>query len=453
MSLLSCRALTAGLALACTLFTASVKSAEYLRSESTAPTSLDQVQTPLDAALKEDKKPQQSTRLGRFNRHIENTPKWLSDASLDFKLRTYDFKRINQNDSINQASALGGEIGMLSGKFAGFARLGLSYYYSGALSAPEDSGNTGLLTSDQQNLSVLGKAYLLLGDEKKIAARLYRQTLDLPYVNKHDSRMVPATYEAYLLGRKSSGRDFVLGHITKMKKQNSNQFEPMSVLAGALNSNQGLSIAGIKGDFSNNASLGVFNYYGWDTYSTSYVESNWLSPFLRKFDLSSSIQYTDQRSVGEALIGRFSTHSAGFTVSGGRDGRLLELAYTQNAKGGLIRSPWGGSALYNSMMLQNFNRAGEKAIHLGVSLASAHGRFKSWSGFANITAGWDAINSSTGTELPNLIEYDITLDYKPQSKPALNGFWLRLRGAYADFDDDTRRWNIRFILNYPFKLL
>ena len=429
------------------------RSAEYLRSQNTAPTSVEQVETPLDAALSAEKAEGKGARIGSLNTSIQNQPAWLRDTTLGFKLRAYDFKRVNQSDSINEATTLGGELALVTGKFAGLVRVGLSYYYSGALQASDGRGNTGLLSNDQQNLSTLGKAYVLIGDESRLAARLYRQSLDLPFVNKKDSRMIPNTHEGYLLGRKSSKRDFVLGHITKMKKRNSEQFVPMSVVAGATNSNQGLSLAGLKGKFGNGTSLGAFNYYGWDTFNTTYVETNWLSPFLGKYSATSSIQYTDQHSVGDELLGNFATRSAGLTVSGGRDGRIFELAYTQTGKGGLIRRPWGGSPLYNTMMLQDFGRAGEKSLRLGVSLSGAKLGRKAWSSFANISGGWDAINASSGAALPNLIEYDLTLDYKPDEAFKSNGLWLRLRGAYADFDDGTARWNVRFIINYPVNIL
>ncbi len=445
--------LTGIVALVSLIFISEAKSAEYLRAQNTAPTRLEQIETPLDAALSEEKPEREGIRIGALNTTLKDQPAWLRNATLGFKVRAYDFKRVNQNDSINQAATLGGEFSMVTGEFAGSARIGLSYYYSGALDAPEDKGNTGLLTIDQQNLSTLGKAYVLVGDEKRLAARLYRQSLDLPFVNKHDSRMIPNTHEAYLLGRKSSGRDFVIGHITKMKKEDSEQFIPMSELAGALNSNKGVSVAALKGKFDDKTTLGGFNYYGWDTFNTAYIETNWLSPFLSRFGATSSIQYTDQRSVGEALLGDFDTHSTGLTISGGRDGRLLELAYTQTATGGLIRTPWGGSPLYNTMMLQNFQRAGEKSLRVGISLSGANKGQQAWSSFINVSHGWNAIHADSGAKLPDVIEYDVTLDYKPDATHRTNGLWVRLRGAYADFDDGTARWNVRVILNYPVNIL
>jgi hypothetical protein len=91
-------------------------------------------------------------------------------------------------------------------------------------------------------------------------------------------------------------------------------------------------------------------------------------------------------------------------------------------------------------------------LRIGASLSSPGGK-SGWSGFANITTGWDAINATTGEQLPDLVEYDLTLDYKPSGQISLAGLWMRLRAAYADFDDGSERWNVRVIINYPLDLL
>lgn len=149
--------------------------------------------------------------------------------------------------------------------------------------------------------------------------------------------------------------------------------------------------------------------------------------------------------MGDELAGRFNTHSFGFGLNGGRNGLIMNLAYTQIGTGGLLRSPWGGTPLYNSMMLQNFNRAGERALRLGLSLKGSSG----WSGFMNIASGRKAINANSGEQLPNVIESDFTLDYKAGTGTPAEGLWIRLRAGYADFEDGGDRWNARVILNYP----
>lgn len=53
---------------------------------------------------------------------------------------------------------------------------------------------------------------------------------------------------------------------------------------------------------------------------------------------------------------------------------------------------------------------------------------------------------------PDVDEVDLTLDYRPKSG-ILEGLWVRLRGAWADFDDGASAWNARLIVNYSMPLL
>jgi hypothetical protein len=426
-------------------------SAEYIQSENTAPRSAEEIETPLDAALKKDKKKIRRLLLGELKRRLEKQPAWLRDAELDFNSRSYYLKRVNRDESINEALALGGELAFKTGRFARIARLGLSYYLSYGLYTPEDRGGTGLLGPNQENLAVLGRAYLQLGDLNRFGGRLYRQTLALPYVNKDDGRMIPNTHEAYNLGRLGTGRDFVVGHITKIKKKDSETFIPMSEAAGAPGTDKGVTVTGLKLDLGDDTTFGAFNLYGWDTFNTAYVEGNWVDPLLRRYGLKASVQLTDQRSVGDELVGKFNTNSFGVAVAGSRHGVVLKLAYTQTDEGSGIRSPWGGIPLYNSVMLESFNRAGEKSARLSLSWSDLRGK-QAWSGFLNIVTGWDAVDVATGEALSDVMEYDLTVDYKPRAGPARD-LWFRLRGAYADFEDGSDRWNVRVILNYPLHLL
>jgi len=280
---------------------------------------------------------------------------------------------------------------------------------------------------------------------------LYRQTLDLPYINKKDSRMIPITHEAYLAGSGRSGPGFFVGHIREIKKTDAQIFVPMSVAAGAIGTDKGVTVAGFKRVLGEDTNIGAFNNYGWDTFNTAYVEGGWVDPLAQLLGVTVSAQFTDQRSVGDELAGNFNTNSFGLSLAGDYQGMLLALAYTKNSDGGAILSPWGGSSLYNSMMLEDFNRAGENSLRLGFSW-TGRGDRNSWSGFVNIVTGWNAIVADTGASLSNVNEYDVTVDYKPLSGK-LSGLWLRLRGAYADFDDGTDRWNVRLILNRPFNFL
>ncbi len=406
----------------------------------------------MDAALEKEKKKVRDILLDKTKDRLQEQPAWLRDATLDYNLRSYFYDRANRDDSINEALTLGGEIAFRTGQFAGIAQLGFSYYLSYGLYAPEDRDGTGLLGPGQENLSVLGQAYLQLGDLDRFGVRLYRQTLNLPYVNKRDGLMIPYTFENYVMGRRGTGRDFLIGHATRVKKRDEEAFIPMSEAAGAAGTGEGVSIAGLKLEFGEDTKFGLFNFYGWDTFNTAYVEANWVDPIIRRYGLKASVQYTDQRSVGEELVGDFRTNQLGLLLAGSRGGLVLKLAYVQTGKGDEIRSPWGGIPSFNSVILEDFDRAGEKSVRASLSWSGERRDWTAWSGFLNVVTGWDAIDAATGAALPDVTEYDLTVDYKPRMGPARD-LWLRLRGAYADFEDGTDRWNVRVIFNYPLHLL
>lgn len=428
-----------------------VRAAEYIRAQTPIPASVEELQTALDVSLEKEERVVEKVVFDGLKRRLRTKSAWLRDLSFDFNLRSYYYKRVNRTEAINEALALGGELALVTGRFANFARLGLSYYGSLGLDAPEDRGGSPLLGPDQEDLGVLGQAYLELGTLEKIGALLYRQILELPYLNKLDIGMIPITHEAYLIGRRGTGRDFGIGHITKIKRREAERFVSMSEAAGAPGTDKGVTMAGVKLDLGQNRNLGLFNNYGWDTYNTAYAEASWIGPLARRSNFRVSAQFTDQRSVGDALVGDFDTNAFGIAMAADRRGMVFKLSYTQTDKGGAIRNPWGGSPSYNSMMLENFSRAGEKSMRFGFSW-TGRGNRDAWSGFVNLVKGWDAIDADTGIGLPDVTEYDFTADYRPQWGSS-KGLWLRLRGAYADFEEGRNRWNVRVILNYPFNLL
>lgn len=66
-------------------------------------------------------------------------------------------------------------------------------------------------------------------------------------------------------------------------------------------------------------------------------------------------------SVGDELVGKFQTDQFGIKSDMSYAGAVLTLAYVQTGNGGDILNPWGGSPSYSSLILEDFDRAGEKA--------------------------------------------------------------------------------------------
>ena len=76
-------------------------------------------------------------------------------------------------------------------------------------------------------------------------ATLFRQALQLPFINGNDSRMIPNTFEVYQLEVEPwTALRLNFGYVAGMKARTSADFQPMSEIAGAPQVNRGTSFAG-----------------------------------------------------------------------------------------------------------------------------------------------------------------------------------------------------------------
>lgn len=415
---------------------------EYLATEGPAPESVEQVEAPTQAGFA----PEAPVRRGLFGlrRKLEGLPPFWSDSSVEVNLRSYYLERQNQDAPDNLGWAAGGSFEYQSGWWRERLKLGAVAYTSQKLLGPKDKDGTLLLRPGQRSFSVLGQAYLEGRLEDQIRFRLYRQTFNLPYVNAQDNRMVPNTFEAYTVGRKGSGRlDFVVAHLTKMKTRNSNKFVSMSEAAGLQGTDKGLTMAGTYYPLGENAGIGFIDQYAWDFMNTAYAEGYAAWKVTEDAGLRVSLQYTDQRSVGDELGGDFDTDVFGASVDLSYRSAVLSLAFTTTDNGSDIRSPFGGYPGYVSMMVKDFDRAGEKAWLLGLSYDFGKLGLEGLSASVKYGRG-DAPDFS-----PDQEELDITLDYRP-GQGRLSGLWLRLRAAWVDQHgagaQDLKDY--RVILNY-----
>jgi len=97
-----------------------------------------------------------------------------------------------------------------------------------------------LLGPGQEGFTVIGRAYGKLNYEEKLEVKLYRQYINAPYVNKQDIRMVPNTFEAYTLIGDLGDFRFGGGYISKIKRQNSDKFVPMSQIGSIKDTDNGM---------------------------------------------------------------------------------------------------------------------------------------------------------------------------------------------------------------------
>ena len=166
-------------------------------------------------------------------------------------------------------------------------------------------------------------------------------------------------------------------------------------------------------------------------------------PWLDWIDLDAGFQFSDQRSIGNELLGSFSTQQYGFKLRARYEKIVSTLVFTHTGSDQTILTPWGGSPSFNSMMISDFDRAGEKAI--GGSLSY---RFSGQAnqGFVS-SMRWTYGNTpDSGSQAsPDQYEINWNFDYYPTTIPNL---WFRLRLArnYQNEGDDAE--DARFIVNY-----
>lgn len=425
---------------------------EYILDESPAPTSTDGIQAPMKKGFEViEREPSEFPSLEEW---LKDQDPFFRDTNFKSKIRSYYFYKDYDNpDEKNEAWTLGGWLDYESGWWKDRIKVGAIGYTSQKLYGPEDGDGTLLLAPGQEGITVLGQAYLMARVVDNVKLRLFRQAFDLPFVNKNDSRMIPNTFEAYtLLGRSIGKTDFIFSHITRMKTRDSSHFESMSEVAGVPNSSDGVSMGGFYYSLSEAVSFGAINQYGWNTWNTLYAagKANW--HLTKELGFRISGQYIDQRSVGEELAGDFSTYALGAQAATSYRGALLTLACTTTDEGGETRNPFGGHPSPISLMIKDFNRAGEDAWLVGLSYDFGRIGLDGLSCFGRYAHG-NTPDSGAVASLDQE-ELDLTVDYRFK-KGLLKGFWLRARGAHLDQKGPNGQdaSNVRLIFNYDLQIL
>ena len=439
--------------------TAFVHADEYGRYEDVTPPSVKKDKDSLEGGLKEKK-----SLLPKLGDWIEELPKFWSKSSLTPHFRAYSFSRDFSDDEDPEAIAMGVELRYRSAQLFDRFNFGASYYISHGV---HDNGVDGtlLLGSNASDLNVLGQLYVeaLIKD---FHLRAYRQAFDLPYLNKQDSRMIPITHEAYSIRREGITVDFIAGQVTDIKLRDSESFISMAEAAGVgdpdrsgrlgdlesdeNDSARGTSMAGLRYRLSDNSSIGAINYYTWDTFNILYSEFNFLKEWNEEIASKINMQFTHQDSIGDELIGEFSTNHFGVRARTSYKNAILTLAATNTGTGNAIQSPFGGRPSYLSLMRRDFDRANEVGFLVGLSYDFSKLGLPGVSAFTNFAWGNNAEDPDTKENLPDITEYDFTVDYRPTSS-LLNGLWLRTRYAYVDFEGGEDTQDVRVILNYEIK--
>lgn len=416
-------------------FLGHAQAAEYIDTEKAVEESLDSTSGAIDKSFAAgESKP--SDFFGELGDHLR------------FDFRTYDYRNRNPDDSKNEAWAAGGQLAFETGKWRDWIGLKLNLFTSQKLRAPDSKGGTGVLQPDQDGITAFGEAYVDLSFDA-FDGRMYRQGMDLPYINRDDNRMLPNTHEAFLIGRRGTGRDFTLGHVTRMKEKDADNFSPLSDVAGVNNKDRGVSVAGIGWQLTPEWHLGGIVEYGWDLFNTSYAEIGWDRRPDDGWQMGAGVQFSDQRSVGDELLGDYDASAWGFRASIGRGDVNFKATASTYDDSATIGRPFGGTPNFSAMVIEKFDKAGQESFGLHLTAKLAGLSLPSLSGKIAAVHGWDAVDPATGEALPDQTEYDLVVDFKPISG-FLKGLWFRMQYVYIDFDDDGGyRHSSRLIVNYP----
>jgi len=428
---------------------APLHAAESELEEAPAPQSVEDIRGPiLEAFLRPAREEPLFPGLKQALQHL---PPFFADTQLGVRYRTYALSRDRVSGVESAAWAMGGWIEYRSGELWNTFSTQVKYHLSAPIIAPEDKDGTRLLKPGQKSYHVLGVANAALR-WNELVLRGWRQEIQVPYVNRRDSRMTPNTFEAIALIDAVGELNYGAAYIWKIKPWDSDEFISMSEQAGA-QKERGVASAGIRWSPSEQAYVGAFNHFGIDTYNTLYVEAGYTVPLQRRWGLKAELQFTDQRSVGEQLLGSFDLQNVGLRVSGSIANAVLRLGFSVTTDGGLpIQNPWGSSPSYASLMQRNFTRANEKAGILSLSWNFSRLGVPDLSAIVNFVGAWDA-KDELGERLPDSHEVDVTIDYRID-EGLFRGFWLRLRGSYLKEDGNAEHGtDFRIILNYDIPLL
>ncbi|NWK54108.1 outer membrane porin, OprD family [Verrucomicrobiaceae bacterium N1E253] len=373
---------------------------------------------------------------------------FVDGIQFEVKPRFYYFHRDVESEGIQETAAFGGELGVESGWFRDWFRVGLTLYTSQKIYGPSDRDGLNLLAPGQHGYTALGEAYADFRHGENLL-RAGRSRVDLPYINANDFRMTPHTFE--MVGFRIASIENLrigAGHVARIKTQTSTDFESMSSVAGSDQGDRGVSIVSLRYEFSDETFVAASEQYGWDMFNSFYVEAETLIEWSDDLKLELGVQFTDQRSVGDEWLGDFKTQSAGVKVALQYCNFAAALSYQRTANGSGVLKPWGGSPAYNSSIIQDFDRAGEESFRLGLTYDFApHGLDG-----VSVDTSWiigDTPDSGSQAS-PDQQEFDFTIDYKP-SVELFDGVWFRARYAKNWIDEGNDIEDIRFILNYSYQ--
>lgn len=383
----------------------------------------------------------------------------VNDSTVTAHFRSYYLDRNNPDKSVNAAWATGGWLGYESGWLADILRIGLVGYTSQPLWAPAGDDGTLLLKPQQQGYTVLGQAYVSLKFGDAVFTG-YRQAIDQPEVNPQDNRMTPNLVEGATVSGRFDSFNYFFAYLDGFKSRNSDTFVNFAAAARAPSGvNEGMWLGSLSYTPMRDLVFRVSSYTVPDVLTSTYTDVAWLTPINDQVKLRLGAQYMYQGSNGDNLL----TGSAFHTWAGGLKTEViwgpvtLTGIYTETGQSAAYRSPYGTWAGYTTMIVRDFDRAGERAWLVGGTLDFSFLNLQGLSFNANAVFGSNAIDPLSHAALSDATEYNYTLDYRFTDSiwpDSLKPLWLRARAARVEerlAGVTTVLTDYRIIANYEWK--
>ncbi len=354
----------------------------------------------------------------------------LNDASLDLRSRTYYFYRGFDTRAPQEAFASGGALPYRTGRFREALQVGMTPYFSGKLYGPSDRDGTQLLKSGQRSFITMGEAFLDLS-QGPFRTRIFRQELNLPFLNGFDTRMAPKTFESiYSEIEFSPLARLTLAQTFQMKDRDEVSFRSIAEQAGAAERQHGLTTIGLK----EGTNQGLFKYQWvthqlWDAWFQFYGETVFAWEHKDYGKLQWSQQFIHQSDIGAAVTGPLDANAFGSRLQWNLGSTQIRLAGTWTFEQDATIYPFGSHPGYTSLIERRFNRSGEKAAHIGLVQGLEPIGLKGLSVTANYTHGWTPNKGRRAS--PDQGEFDLTLGYrhkfndKSEVELQVRGAWLK----------------------------
>lgn len=235
-----CVALSAAMA-----FAKPAPAAERELQEAPPPSSVTGIQTPIQRIITGPPKRRRAL-VPWLHEPMQALPSFFADTQLEARYRTYYLRQDRTNDVLSEAWAMGGSIYYRSGWLADLFQAEVEGFTSQPIVAEDSKSGTLLLQPVQDGYSVLGIANgkLRYKGLELTGGRVY---LDLPFVNRNDSRMTPNTFEAITLQKPDGELKLTTGYAWNIKGRNSDEFVSFTEATG-LREDRGLAWGGLIWD-------------------------------------------------------------------------------------------------------------------------------------------------------------------------------------------------------------